>query len=143
MPYASLACASAADSKAFSAAHLCRKNPARYDKEWRQQHEDVMDSLPAKPTTAPAAEEMQADLEPCGPVVRSGYYEADIASRRVYPVYWPEAPRMLMRGTWFVQAPGQQNTLIPLPHSIASKLEEAWQQKYGSQPCSTSDMCMR
>lgn len=83
----------------------------------------------AKLDSGPIPDEVQADLEPCGPVVRSGYYEADIAGRRVYPIYWPEAPRMLMRGTWFVQTPGQQNTLLPLPHSMASKLEDAWQQK--------------
>lgn len=109
-----------------------RKNAKRYDKQWWQQHEDIRDAPKNKLDPASALDEVQADLEPCGPVVRSGYYEADIASRRVYPIYWPEAPRMLMRGTWFVQTPGQQNTLIPLPHSMARKLEEAWQQKYAS-----------
>lgn len=110
-------------------ARVYRKNAERYDKEWWLQHKQTMAGGKAKLDSGPIPDEVQADLEPCGPVVRSGYYEADIAGRRVYPIYWPEAPRMLMRGTWFVQTPGQQNTLLPLPHSMASKLEDAWQQK--------------
>eukprot|EP00892_Ulva_mutabilis_P006366 jgi/Ulvmu1/4100/UM019_0079.1 len=118
---------------------IYRKDPTRYEKEWWQQHDAVMANLPHKAAAVPAPAETQADLEPCGPVVRSGYYEADLANRRVYPIYWPEAPRMLMRGTWFVQAPGQQNTLIPLPHCIACKLEDAWQHKKFDSTQMTSD----
>lgn len=113
----------------YGHARVRRKNAKRYDKVWSQQHEDIAEFPKPKADADAVVDEAQADLEPCGPVVRSGYYEADIASRRVYPIYWPEAPRMLMRGTWFVQAPGQQNTLVPLPHNMASKLEEAWQQR--------------
>jgi hypothetical protein len=82
-----------------------------------------------RPREQAAGFEVQAGLEPRGPVVRAGYFEADIASRQLYPIYWPAPPHMLMRGTWFVEAPGQQRALIPLPHSLASVLEKAWQDR--------------
>jgi hypothetical protein len=80
--------------------------------------------------TPPSAREpKQAELEPRGPVVRAGYFEADIKARSVYPIYWPGVPSVLIRGTWFVVSSAQGRNLIPVPHSIARKLENAWQDR--------------
>lgn len=99
---------------------------SEYDECWLQQQEACKQARKEK-SPPPAPEPKQAELEPRGPVVRAGYFEADIKARSVYPVYWPGDQSTLMRGTWFVVSSAQGRNLIPLPHQFACKLEQAWQ----------------
>jgi hypothetical protein len=124
-------CTTSTAHRATSASLVCRKRSNEYDASWWTQHEQQKAARKEKDKDkekAPQAqtELKQAELEPRGPVVRAGYFEADIEARAVYPIYWPGEPRMLLRATWFVVSPGQQRTLIPLPHPLACTLEKAW-----------------
>lgn len=107
----------------------CRKHAGEYDECWLQQQAAFMEARKDKATPPAAPEPKQAELEPRGPVLRAGYFEADIKARTVYPVYWPGEQSTLIRGTWFVVS-SQGRNLIPLPHPLACKLEHAWQTRY-------------
>lgn len=109
---------------------LRRKDAVRIDEAWWQ----------AEHTAAPAGKDAvdpeklyQADLEPRGPAVKAGDWEADLKERRLYPIYWEGEPRMLLRGTWFVQTSIKSDTWLPLPHGLVLQLEHAWQSR-----CATS-----
>ena len=104
----------------------CRKHASEYDEQWMQQQEAAMAAKKGKASPPAALEPKQAELEPRGPVVRAGYFEADIKARTVYPVYWPGEQSTLIRGTWFVLS-SQGRNLMPLPHPVVRKLEQAWQ----------------
>lgn len=108
---------------------FCRKHVSLYDQCWQEQDEAFQQARKDK-SAPPAPELKQAELEPRGPALRAGYFEADIKARSVYPVYWPGEPSTLIRGTWFVVSSTQGRNLIPLPHPFACKLEQAWQTRY-------------
>lgn len=120
---------------------LYRKHAAEYNKCWLQQQEALKRAKLDKSPPLPA-EPKQAELEPRGPTVRAGYFEADIKARSLYPIYWPAEPSSLMRGTWFVVSSSQGRNLIPLRHPLACKLEQAWQDRCAHHSDAVKSLCI-
>lgn len=104
---------------------LRRKHHDEYCAEWTRRHEELLtqqQALSQSGTLAP----VQADLEPLGPVLMDGFFEANVSACQMYPIYWQDQPRLLVRGTWFVEAGASKTCLLPLPHAAALVLERAW-----------------
>lgn len=105
---------------------LHRKHPEQYIAEWRRSHDERLAHLTEADQSGKFAS-VQADLEPQGPILRDGFFEANVRACHMYPIYWKDQPRALLRGTWFVEAGGLKRALLPLPCAAALVLEHAWQ----------------
>lgn len=112
---------------------LHRKHPEEYTADWKREHKERLAQL-TEGVQSDKFTSVQADLEPQGPILRDGFFEANVSICHMYPVYWQDPPRALLRGTWFVEAGGLKRVLLPLPHAAASVLERAWQSGCVPQP---------
>eukprot|EP00892_Ulva_mutabilis_P010414 jgi/Ulvmu1/7745/UM039_0053.1 len=112
------------DTVALEAAF--RRHPDDYIMEWKRGDEALSAPL-QEPEQAGKVAPVQADLEPRGPILRDGFFEANVAACQMYPIYWQDQPRALIRGTWFMEAASLKGRLLPLPHAAALVLEHAWQ----------------